>query len=238
MNLVVDVGNSSAKVALFQSEKLMKQKTFLKLNLDEIIEFTNSTPPSRTIISSVQKKDKNLDSIINHFNALHLSHKTTIPISVVYKTPETLGTDRIAAIVGANDEFPKKNLLSIDAGSCITYDYFLERNYIGGRISPGLKMRFDALSQFTSQLPKLHVSDLHFQLGSDTNSSIISGVQQGAIDEMDAIISNFREENKDTVVILSGGYCDFFEKHLKNSIFADPFIVLKGLNIILEYNAK
>ena len=99
-------------------------------------------------------------------------------------------------------------------------------------------MRFDALSQFTSQLPKLHVSDLHFQLGSDTNSSIISGVQQGAIDEMDAIISNFREENKDAVVILSGGYCDFFEKHLKNSIFADPFIVLKGLNIILEYNAK
>ena len=110
MNLVVDVGNSSAKVALFQSEKLMKQKTFLKLNLEEIIEFTNSTPPSRTIISSVQKKDKNLDSIINHFNALYLSHKTTIPISVVYKTPETLGTDRIAAIVGANDEFPKKNL--------------------------------------------------------------------------------------------------------------------------------
>ena len=193
MNLVVDVGNSSTKVALFQSKKLMKQKTFLKLNLEEIIEFTNSTPLSRTIISSVQKKDKNLDSIINHFNALHLSHKTTIPISVVYKTPDTLGTDRIAAIVGANDEFPKKNLLSIDAGSCITFDFFLQGSYCGGRISPGLQMRYNALHTFTHQLPQISVSEMHLLFGDDTNASIISGVQQGAIDEMDAVIDTFRK---------------------------------------------
>ena len=238
MNLVVDIGNTSSKVALFEDQKLIKQQTFLELNLQDLIHFTNSIQLSNSIISSVQKKNKNIEAIAKHFNALYFSHKTPIPISINYKTPETLGTDRIAAIVGVNEGFPNQNLLSIDAGSCITYDYFLEESYVGGRISPGLKMRFSALHEFTNQLPKIDSTGLHLKKGTDTNSSIIAGVQQGAIDEMDAVITDFRKENPDTVVILSGGDCNFFEKHLKNSIFADPFIVLKGLNIILEFNAK
>jgi type III pantothenate kinase len=161
-----------------------------------------------------------------------------IPIFTNYNTPETLGKDRLAGIVGANKEYPNKNILVIDAGSCITFDFFMDDTYCGGRISPGLQMRYDALYTFTNQLPQISISDTHFMIGKDTNSSIISGVQQGAIDEMDAVIDIFRKENKDSVVILCGGDYNFFDKHLKNSIFADPFIVLKGLNIILEFNAK
>ncbi len=238
MNLVVDIGNTSIKAALFEDQKLIKKQTFLELNLQDLIHFTNSIQLSNSIISSVQKKNQNIEAIANHFKALYFSYKTPIPISINYKTPETLGTDRIAAIVGVNYAFPNKNLLSIDTGSCITYDYFLDESFVGGRISPGLKMRFSALHKFTNQLPKVDSTDLHFKNGTDTASSIIAGVQQGAIDEMDAVITDFIKENKDAVVILSGGDGNFFEKHLKNSIFADPLIVLKGLNIILEFNAK
>ena len=238
MNLVVDIGNTSNKVALFDKKNIVKQETFLNLHLEELIRFSNKNQLSKTIISSVQKKSQNIESIARYFDALYCSHQMDVPISIKYKTPETLGTDRIAAIVGANNEFPNKNLLSIDAGSCITYDYFLEESYVGGRISPGLKMRFNALHQFTNQLPKINTRDSFPNIGNDTSSSIIAGVQGSAVDEMEAVISDFRKENNNTIVILTGGDCGFFEKHLKNSIFADPLIVLKGLNIILEFNAK
>ncbi|MEE2700177.1 MAG: type III pantothenate kinase [Bacteroidota bacterium] len=238
MNLVIDIGNTSIKAALFDDNKMIKHHTFLKLSLKELITFTDDYQVPKTIISSVQKQNQMTEEIVRHFNALYFSHKTAIPISSNYKTPETLGTDRVAAIVGINNEYPNQNALSIDVGSCITYDYFIKESYLGGRISPGLKMRFDALHHFTNQLPELSISDTHFTIGIDTDSSIIAGVQQGALEEIDTIIYNFRKENQDAIVILSGGDYKFFEKHLKNSIFADPFIVLKGLNTILKFNAK
>ena len=103
-----------------------------------------------------------------------LTYKIEIPISTNYDTPETLGKDRLAGIVGANKEYPNKNILVIDAGSCITFDFFMDSTYCGGRISPGLQMRYDALHTFTNQLPQISISDTHFTLGKDTNSSIIS----------------------------------------------------------------
>ena len=238
MNLIIDIGNTSSKVAIFDEAGIIKQQIFTKLTLAEILSFINGFAISASIISSVKKTDSICNELITHFNALFLTHKTEIPIFTNYNTPETLGKDRLAGIVGANKEYPNKNILVIDAGSCITFDFFMDDTYCGGRISPGLQMRYDALYTFTNQLPQISISDTHFTLGKDTNSSIISGVQQGAIDEMDAVIDIFRKENKDSVVILCGGDYNFFDKHLKNSIFAYPFIVLKGLNIIIEFNAK
>ena len=144
----------------------------------------------------------------------------------------------MAAIVGAENEFSNKNILLIDAGTCITFDYYIDGIYTGGRISPGLQMRYNSLHTFTDKLPKVNLSNKHFRIGEDTNSSIIAGVQQGVIDEIDTGIDTFLKENKETVVIFCGGDYKFFVKHLKNRIFASPFIVLKGLNIILEFNAK
>ena len=238
MNLIIDIGNTSSKVAIFDEAGIIKQQIFTKLTLAEILSFINGFAISASIISSVKKTDNNIQAIISHFNSLFLTHKTAIPILNDYTTTETLGKDRLAGIVGANTSFPNKNILLIDAGSCITFDFFLDGKYCGGRISPGLQMRYNALHTFTNQLPQISVSDMHFTFGKDTSSSIISGVQQGAIDEMDTVIDTFRKENKDSIVILCGGDHNFFDKHLKNSIFVDPFIVLKGLNIILEFNAK
>jgi type III pantothenate kinase len=238
MKLIIDIGNTSSKVAIFDGEEIIKHQILSKLTLADVILFAKKHAISTSIISSVKQKDSITNELIRHFNALFLTHKMAIPIFTNYNTPETLGKDRLAGIVGANKEYPNKNILLIDAGSCITFDFFMDDTYCGGRISPGLQMRYDALYTFTNQLPQISISDTHFMIGKDTNSSIISGVQQGAIDEMDAVIDIFRKENKDSVVILCGGDYNFFDKHLKNSIFADPFIVLKGLNIILEFNAK
>ena len=238
MNLIIDIGNTSGKVAIFDESCIIKQQVFIELTLAEILSFSSGFAISASIISSVKKIDNNIQAIISHFNSLFLTHKTAIPILNDYTTTETLGKDRLAGIVGANTSFPNKNILLIDAGSCITFDFFLDGKYCGCRISLGLQMRYNALHTFTNQLPQISVSDMHFTFGKDTSSSIISGVQQGAIDEMDAVITDFRKENKDSIVILCGGDYNFFDKHLKNSIFVDPFIVLKGLNIILEFNAK
>ena len=238
MNLIIDIGNTSSKVAIFDEAGIRKQQIFIKLTLAEILSFSNGFAISASIISSVTKTDNNIQAIISHFNSLFLTHKTAIPILNDYKTILTLGKDRLAGIVGANTSFPNKNILLIDAGSCMTFDFFLDGKYCGGRISLGLQMRYNALHTFTNQLPQISVSDMHFTFGKDTSSSIISGVQQGAIDEMDTVIDTFRKENKDSIVILCGGDHNFFDKHLENSIFVDPFIVLKGLNIILEFNAK
>ena len=238
MNLIIDIGNTTTKVAIFDGEELIKHQILKQPSLSAIILFSKEHNISNSIISSVKQKDSICNELITHFNALFLTHKTEIPISTNYNTPETLGKDRLAGIVGANTSFPNKNILLIDAGSCITFDFFLDGKYCGGRISLGLQMRYNALHTFTNQLPQISVSDMHFTFGKDTSSSIISGVQQGAIDEMDTVIDTFRKENKDSIVILCGGDHNFFDKHLKNSIFVDPFIVLKGLNIILEFNAK
>jgi len=238
MKLIIDRGNTSSKIAVFDGEEIIKHQILSKLTLADVILFAKKHAISASIISSVKQKDSITNELIRHFNALFLTHKTPIPISINYKTPETLGNDRIAGIVGANKAYPNNNILVIDTGSCITFDFFMDGKYCGGRISPGLQMRYDSLHTFTSQLPQISISDAHFTLGKDTNSSIIAGVQQGALDEIDTVIDIFRKENKDSVVILCGGDHKFFDKHLKNSIFADPFIVLKGLNIILEFNAK
>ena len=134
-------------------------------------------------------------------------------------------------------EYPNKNIVVIDAGTCITYD-FIDKNkeYFGGRISPGLEMRYKSLNKFTELLPRLSVSGESKFIGDDTDSSIFSGVEHGVLAEVNSFISGFRNKDKDLIVVVTGGDTFFFENALKNSIFADKNLVLKGLNIILKYN--
>ena len=154
-----------------------------------------------------------------------------------YKNPETLGKDRIANIVAVSEEYPNKNVVVIDAGTCITYDFInKDQEYLGGRISPGLEMRYKSLNEFTELLPKLSVSGESKFIGDDTESSIYSGVEQGVLSEVNSLIFGFRKENEDLIVVVTGGDTFFFENALKNIIFADQNLVLKGLNIILKYN--
>ena len=233
MNLIIDIGNTLVKYAVFNNDQLVEILKTSEIETGKVNTLIKEFDIKNVIISTVRKEmNWNLD-----VEVIHLSHKTSLPINLNYKTPETLGKDRIANIVAVSEEYPNKNAVVIDAGTCITYD-FINKNkeYLGGRISPGLEMRYKSLNEFTELLPKLSVSGESKFIGDDTDSSIFSGVEQGVLSEVDSLISVFRKENEDLIVVVTGGDTFFFENALKNSIFADQNLVLKGLNIILKYN--
>ena len=233
MKLIIDIGNTLVKYAIFSSDEIViiYKKNDVEISfMQELIQKHNVND---VIISSVRDK---VDGDFG-IKTLYLNHLTTFPITINYETPETLGNDRIANVVSASVLYPNKNILIIDAGTCITID-FIDQNkeYQGGRISPGIEMRYKSLNKFTSNLPKLTISNTAQQIGKDTNSSIVSGVEKGVVAEIETIIDDFKNENEDLFVIVTGGDTFFFENTLKNSIFADQNLVLKGLNEILKYN--
>ena len=233
MNLIIDIGNTLVKYAVFNNDQLVEILKTSEIETGKVNTLIKEFEIKNVIISSVRKEmNWNLD-----VEVIQLSHKTSLPINLNYKTPETLGKDRIANIVAVSEEYPNKNVIVIDAGTCITYD-FINKNkeYLGGRISPGLEMRYKSLNEFTELLPKLSISGESKFIGDDTESSIFSGVEQGVLSEANSLISGFRKENEDLIVVVTGGHTFFFENALKNSIFADQNLVLKGLNIILKYN--
>lgn len=233
MNLIIDIGNTLVKYAIFNDDKLVELLKTSEVEDEKINTLIKEFDVKKVIISSVRKEmNWNLD-----VEVIYLSFKTNLPITLNYKTPETLGKDRIANIVAVSEEYPNNNALVIDAGTCITYDFInKDKEYFGGRISPGLEMRYKSLNEFTELLPQLSISGESKFIGDDTDSSILSGVEQGVLAEVDSLISGFRKENEDLIVIVTGGDTFFFENAFKNSIFADENLVLRGLNIILKYN--
>ena len=237
MKLIIDIGNTVVKIALFKGKQLQNTTIIDECTLQNILSFVNNHDISGTIISSVKDINSNIKKLIHHFDALFLDFNTLLPIIIDYKTPNTLGKDRIAAVVGASILFPKQDVLVFDAGTCLTIDFITkERVYKGGRISPGIAMRYRALHQLTNQLPLCSFSSERILMGYDTESSIISGVQQGILAEVREIINVYKKENKETIITVTGGDCFFFEKELKNSIFVNSFLVMEGLNEILDYN--
>ena len=128
-------------------------------------------------------------------------------------------------------------MLVIDAGTCITYDLInSKKEYLGGSISPGIQMRYNALHQFTSQLPLLESVDTAMLTGVNTEESIHSGIINGVFVEIDGIIQRYTNQYPDIKVIVTGGNAKFFDKGLKNTIFAKPNLLMEGLNKILDYN--
>ena len=237
MKLIIDIGNTAVKIALFKGKQLQNTTILKECTFQNILEFVNNHDISGTIISSVKDINADIEKLIHHFDALLLDFNTLLPIIIDYKTPNTLGKDRIAAVVGASVLFPKQDVLVFDAGTCLTIDFITkEKVYKGGRISPGIEIRYKALHQFTNRLPLCSSSQESVLMGYDTESSIISGVQQGILSEVREIINVYKKENKETIITVTGGDCFFFEKELKNSIFANPNLVLIGLNEILDYN--
>ncbi len=237
MKLIIDIGNTIIKIALFDNKRMLRVEDLNVLSDINIRDFLSGDVVSKGILSSVKQIDDQAIKIIKKYNLLLLDENTLIPIKSHYKTPRSLGKDRIAAAVGAHLSYPSKNVLILDLGTCLTIDYVNKAGeYEGGRISPGLTMRYKALHEFTDKLPLAKIKTQSPFFGDDTNSSINSGVQRGMIAEIDAVIDAFMKEKEDSCVIFTGGDCFFFEKELKNQIFANPFLVLEGLKEILDYN--
>ena len=237
MKLIIDIGNSSTKIALFDGKEIVRSSNIDECELLKVEKFISYDIISSSIISSVKEINIEVSSLASCYNAMILTDKKKVPLTNKYKTPDTLGKDRLAGVIGATFLYPKKDILVLDAGTCLTIDFVnAQKEYIGGRISPGMKMRFKALHTFTDQLPLVHQENLENYIGNDTDSSISSGVQQGILAEVKLIISEYRLRNTDTIAVVTGGDCFFFEKELKNSIFANPNLVFIGLNEILDYN--
>lgn len=240
MNLIVDVGNTRIKLAVFEQSKVERLVITTKEGVVSNIETLLEEFPSlkKAIVSSVGNfPDVALKLLQNKLEVLQLTKNTSVPFTNMYATPKTLGVDRIALVSAAAVQFPDKNVLVLDAGSCITYDFLTSENsYLGGGISPGLQMRYNALHTFTANLPLLSPTLPANTIGDTTESSMHSGVFLGVVNEIDGFITIYREKYPDFTIILTGGDAHLLRDSLKNSIFAIPNFLLEGLDHILEHN--
>ena len=240
MNLVIDIGNTRIKAAVFKDNTLMDLRFFV--NTDELLASKELiTSCQSAIIGTVVDNVTDFNSKLNTIIPTRLFQATTpIPLKNCYESVATLGSDRIAASIGAYTLYPNCNVLVIDTGTCIKYNFTNSNNeYLGGGISPGLQMRFKALHQFTSKLPLIVFnSEIIDLIGNTTQQSILSGVVKGSVAEIDCIITEYKQQFTDLVCVITGGDSEYLCKQLKNSIFANQNLVLKGLNDILNYNLE
>lgn len=240
MNLVVDIGNTRVKYAVFDKNKMViDQHSESGLFLSMVKEMFEVYPTiDNAIIASVNDFPKKEYEVLSLFCRVHmLSHDSKIPFKNSYISPQTLGVDRIALATAAFYKNHKGNTLVIDLGSCITYEMINDYGeYLGGAISPGLKMRFKAMNDHTAKLPLLEAEDIIDFIGNSTEKGMQSGVINGICQELDGVINQYKERFQLLTVILTGGDAQFFAKRLKNSIFANSKFLLEGLNYLLEYN--
>ena len=238
MNLIIDIGNTSTKLAVFKESKKVSSVRINDLSCEEFDKTLHDKRIKRAIVSSVKRLPHFVtDLLVSHIPSVHiLSHKSRLPFTIDYETPETLGTDRIAGVAGAYSIFPGENILVIDAGSAITYDFLAGNTYNGGNISPGIEMRFKALNKFTGRLPILSIREKYSSPGVNTHDAILAGVINGSIYEINEYIRTFEKKHKNSKIILAGGDSEFLKDKLITNVTFLPEIVIDGLNYILEYN--
>jgi type III pantothenate kinase len=239
LNLIIDIGNTAAKVALFDGGEMVEVLTESNQSLDCLEALCAKYPVEQGIVATViDLSERVLAALVAlPFPLLWLDSKTPLPVTNLYETPETLGYDRMAAVVGANEQYPRRDILVIDAGTCITYEFIDSKGqYHGGNISPGMQMRFKALNQFTGRLPLIDSNGRKLPMGRDTETAIRAGVLKGMEYEISGYIESMKHKYPELLVFLTGGDDFSFDSSVKSIIFADRFLVLKGLNRILNYN--
>lgn len=241
MNLIIDEGNTFVKIFLYKNNTQQKFNRTKNFCVDFLTNFIARNEISNIIISSVKNFDSEIMNFLNSLckNIFFLNSNTHLPITNLYKTKDTLGYDRIASSVGANYLFPNTNILIVDIGTAITYDIINKNNeYIGGDISLGLNIRFNALNTFTEKLPRCEPTFKKEIIANNTNNAIINGVQNGILFEIEGYINELSKEFNELKIIFTGGDCNFFVKYIKKPIFAEANLIAVGLNQILLYNVK
>lgn len=242
MNLVIDIGNTFTKVAIFSKNQIVFNNNYDSLTANQLQDLLNKFNIACSILSEVKSVEKEIELILEQETKfIKLNQTTKLPFNNQYTTPKTLGKDRIAGLSAASKLFPNTTILVIDIGTCITFDLIdSSNNYSGGAISPGLDMRLKSLAHFTGKLPlvELNESDVPDFVGDSTENSIKSGVYYGVKNEIEGVIKAYMEQYNGLKIVITGGNAERFDIAPKNRIFADKFFVLKGLNEILNENAK
>lgn len=255
-NLIIDIGNTRTKAAIFVGSELTKSVAWERLSVSAVKKLTYNQSVENVILSSTAVIQKGVELYLqNNFNYIRLDHQTALPFELLYKTPQTLGIDRIAAAAGAIGLFPGENVLVIDAGTCITMDLVSEESkFIGGNISPGITMRLQAMHHFTAKLPLIRrTENISFKkdkileegkyqstnfIGRSTEEAIRNGAELGALLEVTAFMEKCRRRFKPLRIVFTGGDADFFVRKVKTKIFANSNLVLTGLNKILQHNVR
>lgn len=244
-NLVIDIGNTYSKIALFNNRELEEIRVSETADPGAIADLFGKYEIGSAIVSTVGPEIERLEAFLKE-RCRYLRFHTGLQTGIVshYKTPATLGADRYAAVIGASVLFPGSDCLVIDSGTCVTCDFVdRNRNYYGGSISPGIRMRFKAMNTFTERLPLVEFDEtFDGEYGQDTKSAMMAGVVNGIIYEVSGVIGQYYKKWPGLRVLLCGGDVNFFDRQLKNSIFArnikaEPNLVLIGLNeVIHQYN--
>ncbi|RYF24802.1 MAG: type III pantothenate kinase [Flavobacteriales bacterium] len=241
-NLVIDIGNTFSKLAVFEQKELIHFEQLEKIAEKDLLKLITEYQIENSTVSSVSNQIENLETLLkDHTNYIRFTTEITGKIHSHYESPKTLGLDRWAKVIAAHCLHQGNNTLMIDAGTCITYDVLTaDDEYFGGSISLGLNMRFKALNHYTGRLPLIEWKKTPDEIeeGTNTQNAIKRGVLQGALNEIEGFIALEHKRNKNLKVILTGGDSLFLTKQLKNSIFAaqithEPYLVLKGLNEVI-----
>lgn len=236
MNLSIDIGNSLIKYGLFNNNNLTLNGIIQKDGFSMLKELISSNNVEHIIYATVAEIPVELNEVLCDFRSvIELRNNTPLPIQNKYLTPETLGTDRLANVCGAVALFPGKNVLVVDAGTCLKFDLLTADGcYLGGAISPGMQMRFKALNQQTAFLPLITPLVEPLLVGRNTEESIRSGVMNGIMAELNDIISQYMKMFPRLEIVLTGGDANFFLNQFKSRIFAAPHLTLIGLNHIVS----
>jgi type III pantothenate kinase len=244
IRFIIDEGNTFIKVAAYEGEEWLFFDQCSKLSDDFLehlfseIHIERKQEKPKAIYASTRSEDVLTATLLSQFfDILQLNSETSVPIKNLYQTPESLGVDRLAAVIGASALFKNQDLLVIDAGTCITYDFInAKKYYFGGGIMPGFQMKLQALHTFTGKLPLINVKAINKLFGSTTIEAMQVGTVDATILGLDAIIEQFKQKFPSLKIILCGGDSRLLQDMLKNHTFAEPKLVLHGLKKILDFN--
>lgn len=239
MYLVIDVGNTKIKTAIFESDDIKNFDSVKTKDLEtHLTHIFAQYSIKSAIVSAVGSWNRDWEYLIEkNCPLLYLNHQTPLAFKNNYETPESLGVDRIALAAAAHGNFEGQNCLVIDAGTCITYDFINKQAaYLGGAIAPGIRSRYKALHDYTANLPLLETKKPDSFIGKNTIESIHSGVINGILKEIAGIIHQYDNEFGKLTVVLTGGDADYLAKQIKSSIFVRPYFLMEGLYYILKQN--
>ena len=241
MNLVVDIGNTRTKYAVFEDNLFVESGTGVPELYEKALCWRKRGEEVNVIMASTGAISTGLRACLSDIATFFCEANPlmALPIRLGYDTPQTLGIDRIAGCVAAAFLFPGKDILVVDMGTAITFDFMNgEGVFLGGNISPGIQIRFRALNEFTLSLPLVEGSDTYEYIGKNTPGAILDGVMNGILFEVRGYIDELRHENPEAIVILTGGASHFLKKSLKREVFFDEKLVIVGLNQMLEFQKR
>jgi type III pantothenate kinase len=238
--LAIDIGNSYVKCGIFHKDTLLDSQTFQYGQWSEIQHFTQNKNIEKAVLCAVRDlPSADFKKLPLQGKILTLKHNLPLPITLQYQTPDTLGMDRLAAIVGAFYTYKGENVLVVDAGTCLTFDLLTSTGiYLGGAISPGRAMRLKAMHAFTAKLPEVLPDNQYHLMGQSTQEAMRNGAQTGLIAEVDHWVDSLRSALGSLKIIATGGDASYVCQYTRNSINEHPWLVLFGSIKILEYNVQ